>query len=459
MAEEAFKQPETKEPHTPEASGQAISPLANTDFMREKIKQRPINRGKLFRRTVLTVSLAIVFGLVACLTFLLLEPVFNRALNPEPAATPDPVVFPEEHVDEEVPPEDLIADDTEMQRGEDRNVMEVIDNYVFDVSDYNEMYTSLRSIATEAEKSIVTVTGTTPGADWWGGQLASGGTASGLVVADNGFSLLILTDFAAVRSAETVQVLFHQGDAVPASLLSHDARTGLCVLSVAHGDLPDITPEEIPIATLGSSLSTLLPGSPVIAVGSPAGAPDTVVYGMITGNGRTLNLTDANVSLLTTDILSQETSGGVLVNTNGDVLGIFTPALTARLKDSGDPQLAAYGISSVRKMIEHLSNRRQPAFLGIYGAEVPADIRDAEDIPPGAYITRIAADSPAMDAGIQSGDVIVRLDETEIGSFSAFTAALSEKKPDDTVAIALMRLGPDGYTEMDLEAVLTAVPD
>ncbi|MBQ4416623.1 MAG: hypothetical protein II868_02930, partial [Butyrivibrio sp.] len=204
MAEEAAKQPKPDESGIPGTTPSPISPLTDTDFMREKIKQRPINRGKLFRRTVLTVSLAIVFGLVACLTFLLLEPVFNRALNPEPAATPNPVVFPEEHVDEEVPPEDLIADDAEMQRGEDQNVMDVIDNYVFDVSDYNEMYASLRAIATEAEKSMVTVTGTKAGADWWGGQLETDGTASGLVVADNGYSLLVLTDFTAVQNTESV---------------------------------------------------------------------------------------------------------------------------------------------------------------------------------------------------------------------------------------------------------------
>lgn len=459
MAEEAAKQPKPDENGIPETTPSPISPLTDTDFMREKIKQRPINRGKLFRRTVLTVSLAIVFGLVACLTFLLLEPVFNRVLNPEPAATPDPVVLPEEHVDEEVPPEDLIADDSEMQRGEDQNVIDVIDNYVFDVSDYNEMYSSLRAIAAEAEKSMVTVTGTKAGADWWGGQLETDGTESGLVVADNGFSLLVLTDFTAVQNTESVHVTFRQGDTVPASLLSHDARTGLCVLSVLHKELPEGLIDETPIATLGSSLSAQLPGSPVIAVGAPAGTPNTIVYGMITGNGRTLSLSDANFNLLTTDIASLSASGGVLINTNGDVLGVFTPTLTAGVRDGGDSQLSAYGISSVRKLIEQLSNRKQPAYLGVYGTEVPADIRESEEIPQGAYITRIATDSPAMDCGIQSGDVIVRIGTTDITSFASYADAVLALSPDETVAITLMRLGPDGYTEMELEAVLTAVPE
>ena len=87
-----------------------VNPVTDTAFMRERIKQRPVNRGKLLRRTAITVSLAVVFGVVACITFLLLSPVINRMLNPEPVQTPDPVTFPEEHLEDEVLPEDLIAD-------------------------------------------------------------------------------------------------------------------------------------------------------------------------------------------------------------------------------------------------------------------------------------------------------------------------------------------------------------
>ena len=90
---------------------------------------------------------------------------------------------------------------------------------------------------------------------------------------------------------------------------------------------------------------------------------------------------------------------------------------------------------------------------------MPADIRESEDIPQGAYITRIATDSPAMDCGIQSGDVIVRIGTTDITSYASYTDAVSELSPDETVAITLMRLGPDGYTEMELEAVLTDIPE
>ena len=80
-------------------------------FLQEKIKERPVNRKKLARRTAITVVMAMVFGLVACVTFLLLEPVINRMLYPEEKA--EIVRFPEE--EEEVRPEDMAADEEELQ--------------------------------------------------------------------------------------------------------------------------------------------------------------------------------------------------------------------------------------------------------------------------------------------------------------------------------------------------------
>ncbi|MCM1219164.1 MAG: hypothetical protein NC548_32180, partial [Lachnospiraceae bacterium] len=76
------------------------------DFLVEKIKQRPINRRKLIRRTILTASMAVIFGLIACFTFLVLEPVLNNWLYPE--EEPDIVVFPEDQ--EEMLPEEMLAE-------------------------------------------------------------------------------------------------------------------------------------------------------------------------------------------------------------------------------------------------------------------------------------------------------------------------------------------------------------
>ena len=424
---------------------------SDTEFMREKIKQRPVNRAKLVRRTVMTVSFAVVFGLVACVTFLLLSPVISRILNPEPVQTPDPVTFPAEHLEDEVSPEDLIADETELKQGDDQTVLEAIDNYVFDVSDYDEMYASLKTIATESAKSLVTVTAREAGTDFSGGTFETNRTVSGLIVADNGYSLLLVADGAVLEDTEDISVTFFQGTSLEADILRHDPLTGLCILSVPHSAFPENTLSSLPTASLGTSASARITGSPVIAIGSPDGMPGSIVYGIVTGAGRVLSLTDTNYTLLTTDIPAHAAASGFLINTNGDVVGLFSPTLT---KESDTPAvLSAYGISSVRTLIERLSNNRPRILLGVYGTDIPATVREQEDIPQGAYVSRIEMDSPAMDAGIQSGDVIVALNDTEITSFTALSAALNDLRPEETVSVTLLRTGPDGYVEMRLDAV------
>ena len=94
--------------------------LADTGFISEKIKQRPINRKKLLRRTLITFFLAIVFGIVACFTFLFLQPVFSDRLYPE--AEPEPVSFPEENIQDELTPEEMLAVETAQAESEAQSI-------------------------------------------------------------------------------------------------------------------------------------------------------------------------------------------------------------------------------------------------------------------------------------------------------------------------------------------------
>jgi len=173
--------------------------LANTDFMREKIKARPISRKKLLRRTIITVSLAVVFGGVACITFLLLQPVINNTLYPE--NQPEPVTFPEETESDEMTPEDMYVDEEEiaadaaaqaaeaastMQETNKEQLQSLIESYKFTAEDYNEMNTALKEVAKNASKSVVTVTAVTSDYNWFNDTYESSGDDTGVIVADNG---------------------------------------------------------------------------------------------------------------------------------------------------------------------------------------------------------------------------------------------------------------------------------
>ena len=152
---------------------------SNTDFMKETIKQRPLNKRKLVRRTIITAAMAVIFGTVACLTFLVFEPVISNRLYPE--EDPQTVVFVEEE-EEEILPEDMIADDSEMYPDptlppmvlEDEQIEQVLSEMQLGISDYISLSSSLSHLAREIQKSMVTVVGVTSDVDWFNNEYENG---------------------------------------------------------------------------------------------------------------------------------------------------------------------------------------------------------------------------------------------------------------------------------------------
>ena len=127
-----------------------------SDFMIEKIKERPINKKKLLRRTLTTASMAVIFGLIACLTFLLLEPIISNWLHPE--EPPKEVEFPEET--EEILPEDMLVEDEpeivipENVNLEKEQIEQILAGVELDVEDFRDLHTSMSAYTTEMSRSI-----------------------------------------------------------------------------------------------------------------------------------------------------------------------------------------------------------------------------------------------------------------------------------------------------------------
>lgn len=422
------------------------------EFVKEKIKERPLNKKKLLRRTMITASMAALFGLVACLTFLLLEPLISNWLYPEKA--PKTVEFPEDT--EEMLPEDMLMADepeTDIPLAEDDR-MDIAMKWEPGVDDYRMMYDKLYGAAKEASKSIVTVTGVTSDIDWFDDTFENKGRTSGVIVADNGREYFIVTDSASVENVESIHATFADGTQTAAELKKADAVTGLAVITVKAGQLPQTTRENVTVAALGSSNTANLVGTPVMALGSPLGTSQSVLYGAVTSAGTPLNMVDSFYKLLTTDMYASRNASGVLVNMQGKVIGIIN---MRHNKDDMTNLLSAIGISELKKTIELLSNARDRIYLGIYGTDVTAEIRNTLRVPVGAYVTSIEMDSPAMQVGIQSGDVIVQMDDTEITSYREYITALNKLTPDSPVMLTVKRQGADGYREVSIEVTPTVL--
>lgn len=428
------------------------TPPVQPDFLREKIKQKPVNKKKLLRRTVITVVMAVVFGLVACFTFLVLEPVISNRLYPEEEA--EEVQFPEETVTEEMKPEDMLVEEEKepeveivQAELEDEQIEELLSRVRFGLEDYQLLYQEMAELAQTAGRSMVTVTSVVSDVDWFNDIYENEASASGIIVANNGKSILILVSAGTLGGADSIIVTFCDQAKVNAELVQKDAATGLAILSVPLMDIEEETMDVIDIADLGSSNNSSLAGTPVIALGSPMGVSGSVCYGVVTSVGMVVDQVDSAYKTISTDIYGSRNATGVLINMKGMVIGIIDNLNTSN--DMGN-LLTAYGISELKRTIEKMSNNKERAYLGIHGADVPKEAAEELHIPQGVYIKEIEMDSPAMAAGIQSGDVVIRVNETPVITYNDLLNILYNAKPQDTLSVILMRQGREMNVTVEL---------
>lgn len=426
-----------------------------SDFMMEKIKERPVNKKKLLRRTVTTAAMAVIFGLIACLTFLILEPVFSNWLYPE--EEPQAVVFPEE-IDELAPEDMLVEDETpsiqeavESVMLEDEQIQKILDNVSLDKGNYLQLYDAMSSYVEELNASMVTVTGVSSNVDWLNDTYEQEGQTYGVLVANNGKEYLILTSRATVRQKENIRVTFCSGESAEAEVKQTDSQTSLAVVAVPISSLTKETRDAVKVATLGSSNLKNPVGIPVVALGSPLGSVGSAGYGMIVSAAVPLSKVDANYKLFVTDIAGTSDGLGVLFNMQSQIVGIITPdRARAELKNN----VTAVGISELRKLIENMSNGKTAAYMGISGTDVTADANREYGVPFGAYVREIEMDSPAMLAGIQRGDVIVEIAGNSIENFNNYAAALLRLDAGQTVTVIVQRSVQNSYREMEIELTL-----
>lgn len=437
-------------------------PVSQSDFMSERIKERPISKTKLVRRSLITVSMAVLFGLVACLTFLALEPVLSNIMSPEEELPQ--IYFPEET--EEMSPEEMLSEnlipevtleppvDPDATEGvvlEEEQIQEILSGVQLNLTNYRQLYAAMTDYAVILQRSIVTLSGITSRVDWFNDVNESANVSSGVIIANNTKSLLILTHYKPLEKAERINVTFCNGAETTAELMRRDTTTDLAVVAVSLEGMSKDFLDSIAIANQGSSNYKNLVGTPVIALGRPMGTIDSVGYGVITSTTGQASELDVNYKLLQTDIVGSPAADGVLFNLQGQVVGIITGDY-----NSSDMKnlIMAYGITDLKKRMEKLSNDQPFAYAGIQGVSVNLGAHEALGVPYGAYVKNVVMDSPAMRAGIRQGDVIVQMDEKDVNGFSDYINIMALQKPEKTISVRLMRQAQNGYKEMNLEITL-----
>ena len=416
------------------------------EFMTERVKARPLNRKKLIQKTLTTVSMAVIFGLIACITFSILQPVISNWLHPKEEIEKIEIPL----VSEEILPEDMLVHEETIIEPTQEVIDTLKDEIELGTKDYQKLYQSIHSLVQGLQSAEVTVTGVTQEVDLFNAVYESTDKSIGYIFAQNSNEIIIMVEKDGVSGMEELEVTFIDGSKVTAQIRGTDVNTDLAVLAVEKEQMSESTLGVISFLNLGSSSLSTLIASPVIAMGNPLGNR-SVLYGMITSVDTTISMADGNYKLLTTDMYGSKNAGGILVDLNGKVVGI----INQKYNEEGTSNLiSALGISEIKSALQRMSNGVEGVYVGILGTDVPPKISNTKEVPAGVYVTGIALDSPAMQAGIQSGDIIVSMGRKKVTSFADYLKILSEWIPGETKEIILMRQSQNVYKTAKMEIVV-----
>ena len=269
-----------------------------------------------------------------------------------------------------------------------------------------EMYREVLKVSQKSRKSLVNVRGISKDEDLLNNSYLQQEDTEGLVFLETETQFYILTYEEELENLQELQVTFADGSTVQGEICRGDADSGFAVATVRKNLLNDSTREGIVVSDL-TDTKKLGQSDIVIAIGSPAGDSDAVVYGMITSVSEKLSVADTEYNVLATDVQGNEDGSGVLLDSDGNVAGM----ILKKNENDGD-NIHAVSISQILPLIEHLANKETIRYTGIYGTEITQAQCRKLGIDQGLYVERTQEESPAMKAGIQCGDIISKIDGT-----------------------------------------------
>lgn len=426
------------------------------------------NQNSFQKKAGVTIALAVIFGLVAAVVFQAANFAADRFLNTGKSSVQ---IKTTDSVDlQETASDDSTADKV-LSDSENGTVAAVA----------QASMPSVVAITTVSVQEIPSFFG------YSSRQYKSASTGSGIIVGDNDDELLIATNNHVVDGATTLSVCFigddvanaetetvnagdngdlNVEDAVSAKIKGTDADNDLAVVAVKKSDIPEDTLNQIKIAQIGSS-DDLAVGQQVVAIGNALGYGQSVTSGWISALNRTISTDDGTNStgLIQTDAaINPGNSGGALLNMKGELIGINS----AKYADSAVEGMGyAIPISKAKPILEELMNREtrekvdssKKGYLGVSLASLTTEAIEMYNMPTGAFVRNVENDSPAQEAGICKGDIIVKFDGQKVSDGDDLLDKLQYYKSGEKIEAVIARATNGEYEENTVELTLGTRPD
>ena len=450
------------------------------DFLKEQVKkQKPYI--KWLKRAGAAAFSALIFSLVVLLVMVFVYPRLDRAVNPKDTQQVDLGMSSSQGGNKGQPEEDLgqskteessqIAESEAVQSelaGESSQVQtstqpdekgDTIASVVTPepeeekttAENLDKLSADIIEVAKTVRKSMAMVIGVTEDKDWFNQTYENQGQLSGLIVAFQNSSYYILTEYRVVKDVNRIMVTFVDGTTSEARFVKSDTATGLAVIRVDAIDVPKSTRQTIaPVEMKRHTMAKQ--GEAVLAIGSPMGYADAMAAGMVTSVDNLKSVTDNAYHILYTDIPACEDGSGILVDMDGGIVGIMAQQLLDT-RELG--MMTCLPFSELVESIEKLCNNEKMVYLGVNGQDISTTVSGKTGIPKGIWVDSVDNDSPAMETGIQAGDVIVKIGDAQISTLKSLHSVLNQNKPGDKITLYVMRQSVEGYVEVPFEVTVS----
>lgn len=289
-------------------------------------------------------------------------------------------------------------------------------------------------------------------------------SGSGIIVAEKEEELLIVTNQHVVADADSLEVTFIDGREASARIKGMDSEMDLAVIAVSLEDLSEDTKAAITVAELGDSDELRL-GMPVIAIGNALGYGQSVTNGIVSALDREIVLEDGSTGtfIQTNAAINYGNSGGALLNINGEVIGINSNKFGG---EAIEGMGYAIPITSASPIIAELMERQtrnkvaeeDMGYIGIELQEVNSQIAQMYNMPEGVFVVTAIEGGAAANAGIMSGDIIVKFDGEKISSYSDLQSCLQYYAVGDSADITVMRQEKGEYVPYEFAITLGKRP-
>ena len=265
-----------------------------------------------------------------------------------------------------------------------------------------------------------------------GQQQEQVGTGSGVIISEDGY---IVTNNHVVKDATEIEITLNNKKSYKAKLIGTDSKMDIALLKINAED-------KLPYTTFANSDSVKI-GEWVLAVGNPYNLTSTVTAGIISAKARNLDTSGIQSFIQTDAAVNPGNSGGALVNTRGELIGINTMISSPTGSYTG--YSFAIPSNNARKIIDDLIEfgNVQRGVLGVEGGELNAKASKELGVSEtqGFYINNVRKKSGAEKAGLQKGDIIIKLDSQNIATYADLSGYINTKRPNDKVDVTYIRQG------------------